>query len=133
MPYKPKKPCAHPGCPELTHSRYCPAHQKQAAQFYEKHQRDPATRKRYGRRWQRIRSRYVAEHPLCEQCLADGKFTPVEEVHHILPLSKGGTHDTDNLMSLCSSCHSTITAREGGRWGGESPKPIAPAGAGRQG
>ncbi|HEY5556285.1 hypothetical protein [Acetobacterium sp.] len=24
----------------------------------------------------------------------------------------------DNLMSLCTSCHSTIIAKEGGRWGG---------------
>jgi 5-methylcytosine-specific restriction protein A len=38
-------------------------------------------------------------------------------VHHIIPLSKGGTHDSANLMSLCVSCHSRITARDGGRWG----------------
>ncbi|HOE18067.1 MAG TPA: HNH endonuclease [Syntrophorhabdaceae bacterium] len=44
-------------------------------------------------------------------------MTPAEEVHHIIPLSKGGTHDESNLMSLCTSCHSEITAREGGRWG----------------
>lgn len=23
MPYKPKKPCAYPGCPQLTYDRYC--------------------------------------------------------------------------------------------------------------
>jgi len=40
----------------------------------------------------------------------------VEEIHHIVPLSKGGTHAPDNLMSLCSSCHSAISAKEG-RWG----------------
>jgi 5-methylcytosine-specific restriction protein A len=54
---------------------------------------------------------------LCEQCLKDGKHTPVEEVHHILPLSKGGTHAPDNLMSLCSLCHASISAKEGSRWG----------------
>ena len=26
-------------------------------------------------------------------------------------------HHEDNLMSLCKSCHSKITASEGGRWG----------------
>jgi 5-methylcytosine-specific restriction protein A len=54
---------------------------------------------------------------LCEQCRKDGKLTPAQEVHHIVPLLAGGTHDERNLMSLCTSCHSEITAREGGRWG----------------
>jgi hypothetical protein len=41
---------------------------------------------------------------------------PAREVHHIKPLSHGGTNESDNLMSLCTPCHSEITAREGGRW-----------------
>ena len=28
MPCKPKRPCAYPGCPELTDGRYCAEHQK---------------------------------------------------------------------------------------------------------
>ena len=116
MPRKPKTPCSHPGCPELTENRFCPAHEKQEARRYEKYQRDPATRKRYGRAWKRIRDRYISAHPLCEQCVKVGKMTPAEEVHHILSLSRGGTHAEENLMSLCTSCHSEITAREGGRW-----------------
>ncbi|MDL2310365.1 HNH endonuclease [Peptostreptococcaceae bacterium OttesenSCG-928-C18] len=116
MPYKPKTPCSHPGCPKLSHGRFCEEHEKQEAKRYEKYQRDPATKKRYGRSWKRIRDRYVALHPLCEQCEKNGKMTPTEEVHHIKPLSQGGTHDFHNLMSLCTSCHSEITAREGGRW-----------------
>ena len=117
MPKRPKRPCSFPGCPELTDGRFCPVHDKQEAQLYEKYQRDPATKKRYGRAWKRIRDRYIAAHPLCEQCLKAGKLIPAEEVHHILPLSAGGTHDERNLMSLCITCHSGITAREGGRWG----------------
>ena len=116
MPRKPKRPCSHPGCPALTDGRFCSAHDKQEAQRYEKYQRDPATRKRYGRTWKRIRDKYIAAHPLCEQCSKDKTMTPAEEVHHIIPLSRGGTHAEHNLMSLCSSCHSEITAREGGRW-----------------
>lgn len=113
---KPKTPCSHPGCPLLTSDRFCEEHAKQEARRYEKYDRDPATRKRYGRTWKRIRDRYIHEHPLCEQCEKDGKLVAAEEVHHILPLRDGGTHDESNLMSLCTSCHSTITAREGGRW-----------------
>lgn len=117
MPYKPKTPCSHPGCPKLSHGRFCEEHEKQEARRYEKYQRDPVTKKRYGRSWKRIRDRYVSLHPLCEQCEKHGKMTATEEVHHIKPLSQGGTHDFNNLMSLCTSCHSEITAREGGRWG----------------
>lgn len=117
MPKKPKHPCSHPGCPKLTDSRFCPEHEKQEARRYEKYQRNPDTHKQYGRAWKRIRDSYVLEHPLCEQCRRSGKLTPAEEVHHIIPLSQGGTNARTNLMSLCKSCHSEITVREGDRWG----------------
>lgn len=116
MPRKPKRPCSYPGCPKLTDGRFCTEHQKQENKRYEKYDRDPAVRQRYGRAWKRIRDRHVANHPLCEMCLKKGKLTPTEEVHHIIPLSRGGTHDDDNLMSLCKACHSEITAKDGDRW-----------------
>ena len=116
MPMKPKKPCHHPGCPKLTEGRFCEEHEAVMNQRYEKYDRDPATRRRYGRAWKRIRDRYVADHPLCEMCKKAGKLTPTEEVHHILPLSRGGTHAQTNLMALCKRCHSEITARDGDRW-----------------
>ena len=49
-------------------------------------------------------------------CKQEGRLTPVQEVHHILSLEKGGTHEPTNLMSLCKSCHSTESARSGERW-----------------
>lgn len=116
MPYKPKKPCAYPGCPNLTSDRYCEEHTKQEAKRYEQYQRDPATHKRYGSAWAKIRAAFLWTHPLCELCRKHGRLTPANEVHHIRPLSQGGTHDGGNLMALCKSCHSEITAREGGRW-----------------
>ncbi len=116
IPKKPLRPCSHQACPNLTSERYCDEHAKQEAKRYEKYQRDPETRKRYGWAWKRIRDRYIKAHPLCEMCQESGKLTPAQEVHHIKPLTMGGNHDEENLMALCSSCHSTITAREGGRW-----------------
>ncbi|AUS97361.1 HNH endonuclease [Clostridium thermosuccinogenes] len=116
MTKKPKRPCSYPGCAELTDGRYCEKHQKQADSYYNKYERDPQTRKRYGRTWKRIRDRYISEHPLCQECQKYGRLTPAEEVHHIIPLSKGGTNADSNLMSLCKQCHSSITAREGERW-----------------
>ena len=116
MPTKPKHPCAYPGCPALTDRRYCEEHEKLTNQQYEKYGRNPATRRRYGRAWQRIRNAYAKEHPLCEQCLAEGKVVPMEQVHHKLPLAEGGTHERSNLVSLCTSCHARIHAERGDRW-----------------
>ena len=116
MPRRPKTPCRYPGCPELVDGRYCEKHQKIMDARYEKHDRSPATKKRYGRGWKRIRDRYIAAHPLCEQCIKEGRITVATEVHHKLPLSRGGTHDVRNLMALCTPCHSRITAESGDRW-----------------
>lgn len=120
MPTKPKRPCSHPGCPRLTDGRFCEKHQRQENKRYEKYDRDPAMRRRYGRTWKRIRDRHIAEHPLCEMSKKQGRIIPAEEVHHIKPLSQGGTHDENNLMSLCKECHSRITAKEGDRWHNKS-------------
>ena len=89
--------------------------QRLAAQQYNKHTRSPDTNKKYGRAWKRIRDRYAAAHPLCEMCLKEGRLTPVEEVHHILPISQGGDHRESNLMSLCQSCHTKIHLEMGDR------------------
>ena len=60
MPRKPKRPCSFPGCPRLTEGRFCEEHGKQENRRYEKYDRDPAVRRRYGRAWKRIRDRYAA-------------------------------------------------------------------------
>lgn len=116
LPRKPKRPCSFPNCPNLTDGRFCEEHEKQENKRYEKYGRDPAVRRRYGRAWKRIRDSYISQHPLCEECEKKGKLTKAEEVHHILPLSRGGTHDRSNLMALCKPCHSAITAKDGDRW-----------------
>lgn len=117
MPYKPKRPCAYPGCGRLADSeQYCAEHKKVVTKHYNQYQRDPASNKRYGRSWKRIRDRYIKAHPLCEECDKNGRIVAAEEVHHILPLSKGGGNETSNLMALCKSCHSRITAESGDRW-----------------
>ena len=116
MPKKPKRPCSHPGCPKLTDGRFCEEHAKAEAKRYEMYDRDPAVRKRYGRAWKRIRDSYVEQHPLCEQCEANGLLVPTAEVHHKKPLSEGGTHSRENLIALCKSCHAKIHADRGDRW-----------------
>ena len=116
VPRKPKKPCSFSGCPNLTDKRFCEEHEKLEAKRYEKYDRDPAVRKRYGRAWKRVRDAYVEMHPVCERCQADGRLTPTQEVHHKKPLSEGGTHSRDNLIALCKSCHAKLHAERGDRW-----------------
>lgn len=118
MPRKPKKPCSYPGCCKLTHDRYCEEHTKQSNKNYERFERPYNSSEKYGKHWRAIRSRYIKLHPLCEDCLEFG-YTPIgksEEVHHIKPLSKGGTNEYSNLRALCKSCHSRHTAEDGDRW-----------------
>ena len=94
MPTKPKKPCSFPGCPNLCDGQYCEVHRAPAKKQYDKYRRSPDINKKYGRAWKRIRDRYIASHPLCEKCLTDS---------------------TDNLMSLCQSCHNKIHREIGDR------------------
>lgn len=117
MPRKPRRPCAYPGCARLAeeNSTYCDEHKKVMDKQYQTYERPADINKKYGRPWKRIRDRYVKVHPFCEMCFKEGKAVPVEEVHHIIPLSRGGTHRSDNLMSLCQSCHTKIHIELGDR------------------
>lgn len=117
MPYAPRRGCAYGNCKELavSGSQYCEEHKKLVDRQYNRYTRTDEVKKKYGRKWKRIRDRYAREHPLCEKCLEDGKVTLVEEVHHIIPVSQGGTHDRDNLMSLCRSCHTKVHHEIGDR------------------
>jgi len=88
MPYKPKKPCSFPGCPELTDERFCTAHKKQDQKQYNG-QRGSSAQRGYSARWRRYRIRYLMQHPLCinfDEC-----HNPAMVVDHILPVSRGGS------------------------------------------
>lgn len=118
MPYKSKAPCKYPGCGKLIQpgKMYCEEHTALRNREYEKYGRGKNTKKCYGRAWKRIRDKYAAEHPFCEQCFERGILVETQELHHKIPLSEGGTHDRSNLIALCKSCHSQIHAKRGDRW-----------------
>lgn len=113
MPYKAKKPCARPSCPNLTSDRYCEEHAKAEAKRYNQYDRDPESNKRYGRSWARIRAAFLQANPLCALCKRDGRLTPAALVHHKVRLTDGGTNDWNNLMALCRECHSRLHAEQG--------------------
>ncbi len=67
-------------------------------------------------RWKKLRLSYLQNHPLCESCLKQDKFTPSVDIHHIIsfmstndPLKrKYLAFDYNNLMALCKECHQKI-------------------------
>ena len=118
MPYKAKKPCARPGCRNLTSDRYCEEHAKQEAKRYNQYDRDPASNKRYGRSWARIRAAFLQANPLCVLCKKDGRLTPATMVHHKVKLTDGGTNDWNNLQALCHEWHSRLHGQQGDYFGG---------------
>lgn len=115
MPRKPKRPCRYPGCSRLSDDVYCEEHKKLMDRHYEKFSRGYSANERYGSKWKKIRDKYVREHPLCEMCLEEGKATIMDEVHHKISVSEGGSHNESNLMSLCKSCHEKIHRQRGDR------------------
>jgi len=63
--------------------------------------------------WIKLRKAYLMEHPLCEECLKQGKTTVAEQVHHIKHILEGKDewemksigYDYNNLEALCEKCH----------------------------
>jgi 5-methylcytosine-specific restriction enzyme A len=67
--------------------------------------------------WRKLRDYKITMNPLCEECERTDKLVPATEVHHITDIDIDPTIENalnlDGLMSLCKSCHSTITNDKG--------------------
>lgn len=123
MPYKPKKPCRYPGCPELISGKttppYCDTHKKKKDKDYDKYYRDKKKRRLYNHRWRKAREIYLQQHPLCVECKSRGDIAIADVVDHITP-HKGDYDlfwDEDNWQPLCETCHNRKTASEDGGFG----------------
>ncbi len=56
--------------------------------------------------WRKVRANFVKSNPVCVDCLAIGRVTPVDVVDHIEEINDGGaTLDPANLQSLCHAHH----------------------------
>lgn len=112
MPNLPLRPCTHSGCPALTATGRCPAHQRlpkpaaQAVRLYDD-RRGSSTQRGYGYAWQQRRKEFIKNHPTCSKCPR-----PTTDVDHRIPKSRGGSDDDSNLQPLCSFHHKQKTAHE---------------------
>lgn len=59
----------------------------------------------YPENWEEIRKQVLVRDGHC--CGNCGSFNDLH-VHHIVPLSKGGTNQLSNLRTLCKECHTKI-------------------------
>lgn len=56
--------------------------------------------------WWAIRKKvFQRDGGLCVPCKHSGKNVKGVDVHHITPLSRGGTTTMANLITLCKRCH----------------------------
>lgn len=119
MPMSPKRPCRHPGCPNLCLNGFCDIHKpRRNDREYEK-RRGSAHSRGYTKAWQKASKAFLRKNPLCVLCRKAGYVTPAELVDHIVP-HNGNQElfwDVNNWQSLCWKCHSSKTAREDGGFG----------------
>lgn len=113
MPRKPKVPCDHPGCAMLIEpgAKYCERHKALHPEAIRS-----ASSRGYTSRWQRVSKAYLRKHPLCVECMKQGRYTKATVVDHIVP-HRGNQKlfwDQSNWQSLCKPCHDKKT------WGEDS-------------
>ena len=77
----------------------------------------------YDSKWRRARKGYLAKHPLCVRCEAEGKLTPAAVVDHIEPHrgDKAKFWDSRNWQPLCKPHHDSKTASEDSAFAGGAP------------
>lgn len=105
-PTRPLSPCTKPGCPRLVPGHRCIEHARQRDR-----DRGTAAQRKYGARWQRARKAYLARHPLCIECKADGRLVASTVVDHVIP-HRGDYErfwDESNWAALCATHHNAKT------------------------
>lgn len=116
--------CNHAGCKELVplNKKYCAKHEKKLPK---RQTWSYSYRKKIGgkyqlfyhsKRWTRVSRNYRSKHPLCVECLKDGRYIKAQVVDHIIPIrtEQGWSKrwDESNYQSLCIACHNRKTRED---------------------
>jgi 5-methylcytosine-specific restriction enzyme A len=111
MPLLPLQPCHYAGCHNLSRETYCPDHVAIHQQEIADSKRGGWSGKPYGHAWDVLSRRIRRKEPVCRQC----KIRAAQCVDHIVPKSRGGKDNVENLQPLCFGCHKTKTDAERGK------------------
>jgi 5-methylcytosine-specific restriction enzyme A len=84
-----------------------------------------STARGYGYKWQQARLGYLAQHPLCVMCQAEGRVEAATVVDHKVPHRGDMARfwDSDNWQSLCKPHHDSAKQRMEGEGWVESTAP----------
>lgn len=105
-------PCRHCHTPTQNLSHYCDNCKKYASNWNTR-TNNKRTLLTSSYKWRLLRQQVIKrDNYLCQECLKAGIFTSGAEVDHIVPISKGGTDNLDNLQLLCKRCHAQKTYKE---------------------
>lgn len=118
MPTKPKRPCGHPGCRELTTERLCEPHAKAVRQATDQ-RRGTAHERGYDHEWRRTSKQFLRANPLCRHCEQEGFVRAAKVTDHVIP-HKGDKvlfWDRNNWQPLCKKHHDRKTVKEDGGFG----------------
>jgi len=105
----------HPGAPLPTKPpTYRPPRQQRPSDS-----RASSRDRGYTHHWESARLSHLAEHPLCAECLAEGRVVEATVVDHIRPHKRDRElfWDRSNWQSLCEPHHNRKTATRDGGFG----------------
>lgn len=109
MPWKPKKPCARPGCGRLTDGRFCDAHAAEDRQRHDRARQEAQPWRGWYKvkSWLDIRAWRLSVEPLCRMCAEHGQTVAATVVDHVKPHhgDRALFFSRDNTQSLCKPCH----------------------------
>lgn len=112
MPRKPERACRYPGCPNRCGDGvYCKVHAPCSAANLRERWRGSASSRGYDSRWRAARKAFLQAHPMCAECLREGRYTAASVVDHIIP-HRGNQQlfwDMENWQALCKACHDKKT------------------------
>ncbi len=111
MPWSARRGCRQAGCKNLAERGHAWCAEHAPRPRYDE-RRGTAHERGYIAEWRRASREFLKEHPLCAECLREGRIQAAEVVDHIEP-HRGNMNlfwDVENWQSLCKTCHNRKTA-----------------------